>query len=78
MSDHVTKADLINLEQRMNKRFDGPVSLMSNFANDTKKKFDAMESRFNKQDKEFRKLSGKHDLQLLLSLPRLCFTAVEA
>ncbi|NCU29813.1 hypothetical protein EOM60_04370 [Candidatus Saccharibacteria bacterium] len=85
MSDQVTKSDLRNLEQRMDKRFDDPVSLMSSFTNDTQTKFDViesrfdvMESRFDKQNKEFRKLSERHDLQLLLSLPRLCFTTVEA
>lgn len=61
MSDQVTKSDLNNLEERLDKRFDDLTTLMSQFANDVDDRFNKIEFKFAEYDEEFRKLNNKYD-----------------
>jgi len=59
MSDQVTKNDLNNLEEHLDKRFDDLTALMSDFANDADDRFNKIESKLSEHDEEFRKLNKK-------------------
>jgi hypothetical protein len=54
MFDQVTKSDVINLENQLDKRFDELAALMSGFAND-------VQVKLSDHDDEFRKLNEKYD-----------------
>ncbi len=61
MSEQVTKTDLSNLEERLDKRFDDLASLMSGFANDTEARFNKIDLKLAEHDEEFKKINAKYD-----------------
>lgn len=61
MSVTATKADLANLEKRIDKRFDDLIALLGQFANDVDGRFLKVEKKLAEHDKEFRKLNEKYD-----------------
>ena len=61
MNDNVSKKDFVKLEKNLDKRFDDLTALMSNFANQTFDRFDAVDKKFDSIDKKFDSIDMKFD-----------------
>jgi flagellar capping protein FliD len=61
MNDNVPKKDFVKLEKNLDKRFDDLTALMSNFANQTFDRFDAVDKKFDSIDKKFDSIDMKFD-----------------
>lgn len=65
MNDYATKQDVQNViteaVEKIDKRFDDLVAIISQFANDVDARFTSVDAKLTQHDEEFRKLNAKYD-----------------